>query len=162
MLKNTGVDNCTYDGAGESLRWIYGSHNLNGGRYNNTEDLKQYLEPFDQRPFIKKNSYLAEEGSIFIPPQCKNADSECKLHVFLHGCGVVPTYPIFSTQGGFNEWAMNNKIVILYPKMGTSGSTKQLHSGCYDGYGQTGFDYDTRNGPQMRSLHAMITHFLSS
>jgi poly(3-hydroxybutyrate) depolymerase len=71
-----------------------------------------------------------------VPPACEPAGSKCKLHVFLHGCGVSFSYDVFTKYSGFNEWAMRNNIIILYPKMGTSGPTSQLKSGCFDGYGQ--------------------------
>ena len=39
------------------------------------------------------------------------------------------------------------------------GKYSQQKSGCWDGYGQTGADYDQRAAPQMRSLANIATHF---
>lgn len=132
------VVSCTYDGAGKALEWIYGSDVLVGGRDNNTEALFSLLKPFNQRPYLPSHpsSYLADEGRIFVPPTCIAKGSNCKLHIFLHGCGVTYSYDVFTKYSGFNEWAVRNKIIILYPKMSTSGPTSQLKSGCFDGYGQ--------------------------
>ena len=37
----------------------------------------------------------------------------CKLHLFFHGCGVEPTYPVFSHYGGFLEWAVRLAPMFL-------------------------------------------------
>jgi hypothetical protein len=69
-------------------------------------------------------------------------------------CGA--RYDVFTKYAGFNEWAMRNNFVVLYPKMGTRGPTAQMRSGCFDGYGQTGRDYDLRSGAQMETVANMI------
>eukprot|EP00037_Helgoeca_nana_P029548 m.353740 g.353740 ORF g.353740 m.353740 type:complete len:392 (+) comp27996_c0_seq4:1687-2862(+) len=154
----SGPDNCTYDGARHALEWIYGRDALSRGRDNATESLFPLLKPFDQRPHLPNSppSYLADKGRIFVPPACEPAGSKCKLHVFLHGCGVSFSYDVFTKYSGFNEWAMRNNIIILYPKMGTSGPTSQLKSGCFDGYGQTSDAYDQRTAPQIIAIKSMV------
>lgn len=116
-----GPDNCTYDGAGEALHWIYGSDALSGSRENNTKSLFQYLYSFDQNSYIPdgpNKELFAAEGRVFVPPSCLHKDGVgCALHVFLHGCGVASTYDVFTKYGGFNEWAYNNHIVVLYPQV---------------------------------------------
>ena len=59
-----GPDNCTYDGAGEALKWIYGAAALAGGRDNNTGALAKQLQTFDQKQFFadKDGGYLAHEA----------------------------------------------------------------------------------------------------
>jgi hypothetical protein len=69
---------------------------------------------------------------------------------------VVDTFDVFSKYSGFNEWAMANRFVVVYPKMGTRGNISQMHSGCWDGYGDTGPSYALRSGPQMKAVAAMI------
>jgi len=161
-----GPDNCTYDGARHVLEWVHGADTLAGGRDNDTTALFSMLRPFDQRPHLVhtpgRPSYLANEGRVFVPPGCESPGSGCKLHVFLHGCGVTDgtasdgEFDTFSKYGGFNEWAVRNKIVVLYPLVGTDGPTAQLKSGCFDGYGQTGPDYDIRTAPQIVAIKSMI------
>lgn len=147
-----------------------------GGRNNDTDSLAKQLQTFDQKQFFagKNGGYLAHEAEIFIPKECLVAEDlegrpspssslavpPCKLHLFFHGCGVTPSYPVFSQYAGFNEWAANNKIVVVYPKMSTKGPTPQLKSGCFDGYGQTGDDYDLKSGPQMKTIANMIASLL--
>lgn len=147
-----------------------------GGRNNDTDSLAKQLQTFDQKQFFagENGGYLAHEAEIFIPKECLVAEDlegrpspssslavpPCKLHLFFHGCGVTPSYPVFSQYAGFNEWAANNKIVVVYPKMSTKGPTPQLKSGCFDGYGQTGDDYDLKSGPQMKTIANMIASLL--
>ena len=53
-------------------------------------------------------------------------------------------------------------MVVLYPKMGTAGATHQEHSGCWDGYGQTGADYAERGGAQMKTISNMLTAIMGA
>jgi len=154
----SGPDNCTFDGARAALEWIYGPDALALGRDNDTETLAGQLRPFDQRPYFPgdgRDPLLDEEGLLFVPRSCET-ERGCRLHVFLHGCGVSPTYPVFTKYAGFNEWAVKNRIVVMYPKMSTRGKISQEHSGCYDGYGQTGSDYDVKSGSQMETIAKMV------
>eukprot|EP00041_Stephanoeca_diplocostata_P009827 m.153460 g.153460 ORF g.153460 m.153460 type:complete len:377 (+) comp17915_c0_seq2:51-1181(+) len=155
-----GPDNCTYDGAGESLRWIYGSAALQGPRQNDTKSLFEYLHAFTQDPYVPpgpNKELFATTGRIFVPPSCQKATAMCTLHVFLHGCGVASTYDVFTKYGGFNEWAYNNNLVVLYPQMASNkGNTSQERSGCFDGYGQTGKDYALKSGHQMTAIINMV------
>eukprot|EP00039_Didymoeca_costata_P004336 m.72698 g.72698 ORF g.72698 m.72698 type:complete len:363 (-) comp12349_c0_seq3:197-1285(-) len=167
-----GKDNCTYDGAGEALHWIYGKNAFPNGRFaGNSTDLLKYMVPFKQKKFFPKDGrdpFLADDGMIFIPPSCQDKNSselatqKCKVHLFLHGCGVTFSYSVFSTYGGFNEWAYKNDMIVFYPKMSTRGNTKQLKSGCFDGYGQTGVDYDLRTSSQMTTIVNIVNHLVDN
>ena len=63
-----------------------------------------------------------------------------------------------------DSWAETNQLVIMYPHIANTGYN---HTGpgaynhsigdtCWDAYGKTGPMYDTKNGPQMRAVAAMI------
>eukprot|EP00040_Diaphanoeca_grandis_P012459 m.63123 g.63123 ORF g.63123 m.63123 type:complete len:378 (+) comp23243_c0_seq1:36-1169(+) len=160
-----GKDNCTFDGAGAALKWIYGADAFQGGRDNNTQKLIKKMKPFNQTKYFPtdgRDPLLDNQGSIFIPTSCTAAALEasgadaCKLHLFLHGCGVSFSFTVFSQYTGFNEWAERNRLIVLYPKMATRGDTSQEHSGCWDGYGQTGHDYDLKTSSQMETIVNMI------
>ena len=58
----------------------------------------------------------------------------------------------------YNRWAETNDIVILYPHMGVHGpkDSKEEQGACWDSYGETGRDYDTKQGVQMKAIAAMI------
>ena len=118
---------------------------------------KDYMRDFNQSIYAGERALMASTGKVFVPPACSKRGAACNVHMFFHGCDVTDTFDVFSEYGGFNEWAINNRFVIVYPKMGTNDrSNKQMHSGCWDGYGDTGPDYDLRSGPQMRAVEAMI------
>jgi poly(3-hydroxybutyrate) depolymerase len=174
---------CDFDGAGAALRWIYeaapGAPPL-APRAADTRATWQHLAPFDQTPFFGDGPFagFGPNGTAFVPPACRrdasatgghgggsgdDADAGCRLHVFLHGCGaggVDPdgSFEMFSKWGGFTNWAATNRIVVLFPLIdwGAAAATGQEASGCYDGYGQTGPDYDTRSGAQMAVLRRMV------
>jgi poly(3-hydroxybutyrate) depolymerase len=160
-----GPDNCTYDGAKHALSWIHGPKALAGGRRNDTEALAAHLREFDQLPFTVGGALLNDTGKVFVPPACEAAlqpgatAARCTVHVFLHGCGVTWSFDTFAEFGGFNNWAMDNQIVVVYPQMSTLGKYPQQQIGCWDGYGQTGAGYDQRAAPQMRSLANIAAHF---
>ena len=128
-----GPDNCTYDGAHAVLEWIYGPDALLGGRSNDTESLIKQLRNFSQQPFFPgdgRDPLMADEAFAFVPPNCVSSTAQgdttsheldrrdggptlCKLHLFFHGCGVEPTYPVFSKYGGFLEWAVRCSFFFL-------------------------------------------------
>ena len=82
---------------------------------------------------------MAPNATVFIPPDCAAPGASCNVHFFFHGCDVVDSYTPFSQYAGFNEWAMRNRFVVVYPKMGVKDKAiNQMHSGCWDGYGDTG------------------------
>jgi len=161
-----GSNSCTFDGAGEALKWIYGPSALVDGRDDGSLRLKGLLQPFNQRLYFPADSQdplLADEGLLFVPEGCTGYDSPpCKLHVYLHGCFVQLNYHVYTTFGGFNEWAARNNIIVLYPKMSWHGQTLQQKLGCFDGYGQTGRDYALRAGAQMETVHNMVAGLLNA
>lgn len=64
-------------------------------------------------------SGLEEFGYIFYPKQCVDGSTSCKLHINMHGC----THTVLSspdgynllTQYGFNEYAVSNNIIVVFP-----------------------------------------------
>lgn len=157
----SGPDNCTFDGAGEVLRWVHGADRLSAPRNNNTQHLyENYLMEFDQRLYAAKSSLFAATGRVFVPPDCASAAAKCTVHFFLHGCGVAWTFETFSQFSGFNEWAYANSIIVVYPRIANvTVGTSQQRSGCFDGYGQTGRDYTLRSGVQLKALYSMMQAF---
>lgn len=121
---------------------------------------------FDQRPYINGSAIdasLAEEGYAFIPKDCQSGG--CKVHVAFHGCrqGAGEVGRRFVEGAGYNGWAANNRLIVLYPQATARnglafGSMKMILNpkGCWDWWGYSGNDYHTRNGVQIRAVRAMI------
>lgn len=91
---------------------------------------------------------MADKGYVFVPPQCADGTTTCKLHVAFHGCrqgyaftGIEPDgqpvkkalygarktevekqlrgWTYFVENAGYNEWADTNNFVVLYPQATT-------------------------------------------
>ena len=121
---------------------------------------------FDQQAFFAGKAIdasMADEGYAYIPDVCRNGG--CRVHVVFHGCEQSTTTigRRFVEGAGYNGWADNNRIVVLYPqtvrRYGLAvGSWRWLLNpkGCWDWWGYTGENYHTRDGAQMRAVRAMI------
>jgi poly(3-hydroxybutyrate) depolymerase len=97
----------------------------------------------------------AGEGYVYIPQACAN-NERCGLHIALHGCqqDAGSIGEAFAAGAGFNRWADAAKLVVLYPQ--TRSSYVPLNpKACWDWWGYTGADYDTRSGAQLRWIAAM-------
>lgn len=113
-------------------------------------------EMFDNNELAAVDAVMAEKGYAFVPPQCLDGSTRCKLHVAFHGCrqgfgftGIEPDgQPVkkalygartteaeaqlrgwthFIENAGYNEWADTNNIVVLYPQATTSSNTVLQH-----------------------------------
>jgi poly(3-hydroxybutyrate) depolymerase len=112
---------------------------------------------FDQRRLFAADAdpQLADEGFIYIPPQC--AGGTCGLLLVFHGCQQSATQigRSFVDAGGFNRGADAASVVVVYPQ--TRASWMPLNpKACWDWWGYTGADYDTRNGAQIRFVAALL------
>lgn len=116
----------------------------------------QQMEVFGGSPGATLAAVMADKGYVFVPPQCVDGTTTCKLHVAFHGCrqgygftGIEPDgqpvkralYPArkveleqlirswtyFIENAGYNEWADTNDIVVLYPQAGTNSFTVLQH-----------------------------------
>ena len=141
------------------------------------QPIRQIFEPFFQMerelptPFDTKPTYRVTVHDrfwrwLYVPATCA-AGNACRLHVALHGCkqgqSYLPLTPppggglyngtTFVKNTGYDRWADNNHLVILYPQALTVPGNP---NGCWDWWGYTGQDYATREGVQIRTLRAMV------
>ncbi len=166
------INDCNLDAAGELLKWIYGGlHPKTSGALSG-----QLLE-FDQSAFIDKpNEHgMATTGWLYVPAACAGSTA-CKLHVAFHGCRQYPSYTYrkngntvtygntFAKNAGYNAWADNNRIIVLYPQAQRSlkafwdvfdlfGSNPK---GCWDWWGYDDPNYAKKTGRQMAAVKKMI------
>eukprot|EP00041_Stephanoeca_diplocostata_P018282 m.381280 g.381280 ORF g.381280 m.381280 type:complete len:169 (+) comp20968_c0_seq4:1523-2029(+) len=129
------------------------------------------LQEYDQTPFWSEDNNstdaynattpratgLAPAGYIYVPPQCADRSTTCKLHLSLHGCSVNKYYDNAVHHLGFQRWGQANDIVIMFPRIQPHGYTVQQQDGCWDAYAQTGLDYAEKGGVQMAAVRNMIT-----
>eukprot|EP00658_Telonema_sp_P-2_P084454 TRINITY_DN9376_c0_g1_i4.p1 TRINITY_DN9376_c0_g1~~TRINITY_DN9376_c0_g1_i4.p1 ORF type:complete len:201 (+),score=55.73 TRINITY_DN9376_c0_g1_i4:76-603(+) len=107
---------------------------------------------------------LAGQAKAYVPQRCLATSKappglKCRMHLYHHGCagGWDSVFYNGATQhSGFNEWAEENDIIVIYPAMSSWGVTEQSLSGCWDGYGQTGSDYSLKSGAQISVIRQMV------
>ena len=143
---------CYQDGAGQALQWLYGERVTppeGGGR--------GMLRSFDQIAFYDG---LADEGYVYIPKTCEEG-APCALIVALHGCEMSATQigKTFVRHTGLNEWAAENRLVVLYPQ---AESSLPNPLACWDwwGYDESLWEldplHDSRKGQQAQALKTMV------
>ena len=142
------LGHCGFDAAGEIFRQLFGAPP------RAATEPKGTLRSFDQdalRP-DGKDALLAAKGYLYLPPACA-AGKPCGLVVALHGCrqNADAVGEAFVKDAGFNRWADVYGVAVLYPQ--TRASFAPLNpQACWDWWGYSGSDYDTRQGVQLRWL----------
>ena len=112
---------------------------------------------FNQRAFAPASSGMAEAGYLYVPQPCAAAGARCKVHVAIHGCvqAAESVGDKFYTESGYNHWADDNKLIVLYPQVNKS-TAPYNPQGCWDWWGYTGANYALKSGVQMKAIKAMV------
>lgn len=142
------INNCQFDLAGAILNHLYPKLKPPSMREVPTENAIE----FDQTEFIVGHG-MATTGWVYVPQSCKSGKESCRLHVALHGCrqNSADVELEFIKNAGYNRWAEQNNIVVIYPQTG-KGST----NGCWDWWGYDSANYAKKNGPQMTAIKGMV------
>lgn len=150
-ISHCNLDNQGYDQAGALLQHIYGPLKPRVDTPAGT------LVSFSQRPYASAATGMASTGYLYVPPACSATGAGCKVHVAIHGCkqSVESVGSQFVTDTGYNNWADNNKLMVLYPQVNKSWSPLNPE-GCWDWWGYTGANYAYKTGPQMKAIKAMV------
>lgn len=181
------MSNCNYDAAGLMLQHFYGALKP---RVSNDKLTGKFIQ-FDQTEFAQQAGarYLNAVGFAYVPAAC-SAGQPCRIHIALHGCHQVWDQPAgdtganmgdkFYRYAGYNEWAENNNIIVLYPQATKTAGVNPR--GCFDWWGyeeatnQTGpcdsvsqytygqcaaAKYHTREGAQIKAVWAMAERVAS-
>jgi len=123
------------------------------------------LESFEQEAYFDDYASQFDIGYYYVPNECSDANSKCRLHVYFHGCTmsaeVVGTQ--FIELSGLLEMADANNIVLLLPQLKADASTGNAY-GCWNWNGYLGdFEgaaYGSKNAIQMKGIHNMIMSLL--
>jgi poly(3-hydroxybutyrate) depolymerase len=140
---------CGIDLAGELIRALHPDTGAAPDAPSGT------LRSFDAASLAEGDPPGATEGFVYVPEACRQGE-RCGLHIALHGCqqDAASIGEAFVSAAGYNRWADAAKLVVLYPQ--TRASYLPLNpKACWDWWGYTGPDYDTRSGAQMRWIAAM-------
>ena len=100
------------------------------------------------------DAYMDLSAYFYRPPQC-TAQSACGLLIAFHGCEQEHARigDTFAREAGFNRWADAHAVVVLYPQARSTYMPLNPKA-CWDWWGYSGPDYDTRNGRQLRAVAA--------
>eukprot|EP00467_Chlorarachnion_reptans_P018839 CAMPEP_0114503856 /NCGR_PEP_ID=MMETSP0109-20121206/9877_1 /TAXON_ID=29199 /ORGANISM="Chlorarachnion reptans, Strain CCCM449" /LENGTH=618 /DNA_ID=CAMNT_0001681925 /DNA_START=337 /DNA_END=2194 /DNA_ORIENTATION=+ len=113
---------------------------------------------------------------LFVPRDCRKGIARCSLHVHLYGCRDAPGNPIADPEYGyaredarlltsnFHVWAATNNIAVLYPFAPANPREGTIQESwgevgdkqCWDAYGESGENYATQAGLQMRQIRHAI------
>ncbi|MFY2765143.1 hypothetical protein [Arenimonas sp. MALMAid1274] len=143
---------CGWDAAGEQLAWIFGDAPVPAAAA--TGELRR----FDQDVLLAdgQDAQLAADGFLYVPAACA-AGETCGALVVFHGCeqNEEKVGEAFVRDAGYNRWADVHRLVVLYPQVRSSYLPLNPKA-CWDWWGYTGPDYDTRRGAQQRWLAAAM------
>jgi poly(3-hydroxybutyrate) depolymerase len=145
------VDSEGYDQAGALLEHIYGAL-----KPRVDTPTGQFVS-FDQRAYASAATGMADTAYLYVPQSCTASDAHCKVHVAIHGC-AQSTESVgiqFYTDAGYNNWADNNNILVLYPQVNKS-SVPFNPQGCWDWWGYTGGNYANKSSSQMKAIVGMV------
>jgi poly(3-hydroxybutyrate) depolymerase len=142
------LGHCGFDAAGEIFSQLYGKPAKAAGTPRGE------VRVFDQDAYRVdgKDALLASTGYLYLPPDCL-AGKPCGVMVALHGCKQNADLigKAFVDDAGFNRWADVYDVAVLYPQ--TRASFAPLNpQACWDWWGYSGENYDTRQGVQLRWL----------
>jgi poly(3-hydroxybutyrate) depolymerase len=146
------LGHCGFDAAGEIFRQLYGKPAHAAG------EARGELRRFNQDAYRPggADAFLASEGYVYLPPACL-AGKRCGLLVAFHGCkqNADAVGEAFVKDAGFNRWADVYDVAVLYPQ--TRASTAPLNpQACWDWWGYSGDNYDSRQGVQLRWLAGAV------
>lgn len=150
------INNCGSDPEKTFLEKFYGPLNPKSAAPTGK------LLTFDQNEFFNDGSAakhsMAQTGYVYVPTACEADGSNCRVHLALHGCqqyfGKVGED--FIKNAGLNEWADDNRIIVLYPQTVADDSMGNPN-GCWDWWGYDDkYGYAKKSAPQLSALKRMV------
>ncbi len=145
------VGKCGFDAAAEIFSRLYGKAPRKAGTAGGD------LRSFDQDAYRSDgaDAYMAAKGYVYVPKACASGQT-CALHIAFHGCqqNADTVGEAFVRDAGYNRWADAYGVVVLYPQARASMAPLNP-KGCWDWWGYSGENYDTRDGLQMQMVERM-------
>ena len=149
------INDCDYDAAGLLLQHIYGKLNAPTPGPPTGKILA-----FDQSAYTRSDNRsigLADTGYLYVPGPCASGE-RCRVHIAFHGCRqyAAEVDDLFYRNAGYNRWADNNRIIILYPQTQATHLGPFNPKGCWDWWGYTGPDFAFRDGLQIEAVRSVL------
>jgi len=124
---------------------------------DNTIDPAGEFFEFDQTEFAEGPISMSETGYLYVPTNCADRLTECKLNIAFHGCIYsIEDFDreIFTRNSGYNQAGEINNIIMLFPQ---ASPTPLINpNSCFEWWPYLNSDYLNKSGGQMRAVHAMI------
>ena len=149
---------CGFDAAGEIMRELFTDTSSQTAAALATPPAAATgdLRLFNQDAYVTDgvDAYLAKTGYVYVPKACSDSSAQapgCGLLIAFHGCeqNADKVGVAFVRDAGFNAWADQMQVVVLYPQ--TRASYFPLNpKACWDWWGFSGKDFDVRSGVQTR------------
>lgn len=158
------INDCKYDAAGAILQHLFNNELTRPtSKESDDEGLDDgQLVKFDQTKYITgdytaSSAGMYDYGYMYVPDQCADSDSNCKIHVAFHGCEqtIDDIGDVYVRETGYNRWAAANDIIVLYPQAKKITREQKNPNGCFDWWGYTDSHYATQKGVQMKAVYAM-------
>lgn len=140
---------CDYDAVGALLRTLYGDGLA--PRADAAGELISVPQPGGP------DAGMLDQALLYVPAAC--ADGEpCGVHIAFHGCSQSSAIvgDAFAAGAGYNEWAETNRLLVLYPQVGSSKIAPMNPYGCWDWWGYTSDAYATKKGRQLMVVKATL------
>jgi poly(3-hydroxybutyrate) depolymerase len=130
----------------------------------NDGTLSGSLIHIDQTAFgASASNSMDTNGYLFVPKDCA-AGKTCALIVAFHGClqtqALIGTD--FITEGGIDQWADTNDILVLYPYAIASTTVPYNPNGCWDWWGYDDPNYALQSGTQISIVYKMVQRIMGS
>lgn len=147
------INACNFDTAGTMLKHLYVNLNPRVPGPASAD-----MTEIDLSAYVEAGIGMSDTAFIFVPRECRQRDAGCRLHVAFHGCRQGREFidDRFVKSAGYNEWAEQNRIVVIYPQVESSTFNPQ---GCWDWWGYTGAQYDQKSGKQIAVIDEILTAF---
>ena len=146
LCHDSAAGNAAYDAAGSMLQLFHGALKAR----DSSSVPAGTIVRFSQREFAldaggaaaSRRISMAEEGFAYVPDSCARGEP-CRVHVAFHGCGQSAEQigSAFYRHAGYNRWADENRIIVLYPQTQPTQPTPLAPllplnpQGCWDWWG---------------------------
>jgi hypothetical protein len=158
------VNNCNYDLSGDMLSDFYGAlePRTTAVQEYNWVNQWQYIDSdlMTETGYKAKGkeSFLAEYGYFYVPQNCRDDASKCKLHVHYHGCMDMDwaKREMWTDNIELNEYAESNNFIVFYPQNNGEG-------GCWNWYQYNiDKDFETQKGKQLNTVYRITQDIVNA
>ena len=172
LCRDPAADDTPYDAAGSMLQLFYGAlkpddpTSVPGGKIVRFAQSEFALDGRGSASPLRIS--MAEDGYVYVPDSCARGEP-CRVHVAFHGCGqsAAQIGSVFYEHAGYNRWADENRLIVLYPQTQPSQPTALAPllplnpKACWDWWGYNdGLNqrgrFATQTGLQIAAVRRML------